>query len=230
MTDIKEIYTKAEQSYPFNFLLGSFKISDSKGVTFIFQRPARALTSLDIIKEEVNENGTFYFFEDVRNFINYCIDPDFIQKGIFTNEYCINEVFQSIWDEYISSVMDNFFMKINKNQQPNEEIVSIRLGFEKMYDIIIKQQKSKSKEMIENLTKSEYSTMMLVLNKINYTEGDISVNNLIETGKTTRAVIKSTITKMSSYGVIETENRGVKGTHIKLIDPKLLNLLGIHKM
>lgn len=75
------------------------------------------------------------------------------------------------------------------------------------------------------LTKTELQAFKMILDQLeNGIEGDISISQLTNSSTISRPVFKNTIQKMKDNKIAEIENRGVKGTHIKIIDGNVLQM------
>ena len=55
--------------------------------------------------------------------------------------------------------------------------------------------------------------------------GNVSMNMIADKVGITRSVIVNALRKFESAGVIESRSLGMKGTHIKILNPKLLDEL-----
>ena len=68
-----------------------------------------------------------------------------------------------------------------------------------------------------SLTETEKNALNIILNKINFNDGIISISQLIEESNISRPVFKNLLLKLENNSIILVKNMGVKGTYIKLL-------------
>lgn len=68
-----------------------------------------------------------------------------------------------------------------------------------------------------SLTETEKNALNIILNKINFNDGIISISQLIEESNISRPVFKNLLLKLENNNIILVKNMGVKGTYIKLL-------------
>ena len=82
---------------------------------------------------------------------------------------------------------------------------------------------AQTEDFKKKLTDLELQALDVILNNLaNKYEGIISISQLVNTSGISRPVFKSVLDKMKTNLIAEWENRGVKGTYIKIIDGNLL--------
>ena len=64
-----------------------------------------------------------------------------------------------------------------------------------------------------------------IFNELGGTEGLLVASKIADKVGITRSVIVNALRKFESAGVIESRSLGMKGTHIKILNPKLLDEL-----
>ncbi len=81
---------------------------------------------------------------------------------------------------------------------------------------------------IDTLSYSEKEAMEHIFSELKGSEGLLVASKIADRVGITRSVIVNALRKFESAGVIETRSLGMKGTHIKILNDKLLDEL-IHK-
>lgn len=147
----------------------------------------------------------------------------------FKKEY-LRQYLNSISNQQIIpnflEIEQNFIkMKNIVEDLPTQNIKQIK---ELIHVIILNIIKTASIEDISNteflslLTKMEQTTFNIILQEIQYNEGNISISQLIDKHNISRPVFKNTIQKMKDNKIAEIENMGAKGTYIKIINSNYL--------
>ena len=77
------------------------------------------------------------------------------------------------------------------------------------------------KDFYNKLTNKEINAINSIIKYIQ-NEGDVSLSTLIAETGVSRPVYISLLNKIKEYNMGEVINRGVKGTHIKFINPNLI--------
>ncbi|HLS53895.1 MAG TPA: GTP-sensing pleiotropic transcriptional regulator CodY, partial [Tissierellaceae bacterium] len=75
---------------------------------------------------------------------------------------------------------------------------------------------------IGTLSYSELEAMEHIFNELDGTEGLLVASKIADRVGITRSVIVNALRKFESAGVIESRSLGMKGTHIKILNDKLL--------
>lgn len=82
---------------------------------------------------------------------------------------------------------------------------------------------------IGTLSYSELEAMDHIFNELDGTEGLLVASKIADRVGITRSVIVNALRKLESAGVIESRSLGMKGTHIKILNDKLLEELDLLK-
>ena len=126
----------------------------------------------------------------------------------------INEIYND-YDAFLEEVKD---YKVNSNckeiiMQGVKEIMTIALT-----DI------AQTEDFRKKLTDLEQQALSVILDNLaDQCEGTISISQLVNMSNVSRPVFKSVIDKMKTNLIAEIENKGVKGTYIKIIDGNILS-------
>lgn len=81
-----------------------------------------------------------------------------------------------------------------------------------------------TEEFRNKLTDLEKQALTVILNNLaDKYEGNISISQLVNMSTISRPVFKSVLDKMKANLIAEIENKGVKGTYIKIIDGNILS-------
>ncbi|NLI61663.1 MAG: GTP-sensing pleiotropic transcriptional regulator CodY [Clostridiales bacterium] len=78
---------------------------------------------------------------------------------------------------------------------------------------------------IRTLSYSELEAIDHILNELDGNEGLLVASKIADRVGITRSVIVNALRKLESAGIIESRSLGMKGTHIKILNDKLLNEL-----
>lgn len=79
---------------------------------------------------------------------------------------------------------------------------------------------------IGTLSYSEIEAVQQIFAELQGTEGLLVASKIADRSGITRSVIVNALRKLESAGVIESRSLGMKGTHIKILNPKFLDELG----
>lgn len=85
------------------------------------------------------------------------------------------------------------------------------------------------KMAIGTLSYSENEAVKKIFEELDGTEGILVASRIADKSSITRSVIVNALRKLESAGVIESKSLGMKGTHIKVINDKLLDVLEIEE-
>ena len=93
----------------------------------------------------------------------------------------------------------------------------------------IKEEEARKKAVvqlaIETLSYSELEVAKHIFSEINSTEGLVVASRIADQVEIARSVIVNALRKFESAGVIVSRSLGMKGTHIKILNDKLINEL-----
>ena len=78
---------------------------------------------------------------------------------------------------------------------------------------------------METLSYSELEAVEHIFNELDGTEGLLVASKIADKVGITRSVIVNALRKFESAGVIESRSLGMKGTHIKILNDKLMDEL-----
>ena len=78
---------------------------------------------------------------------------------------------------------------------------------------------------IGTLSYSENEAVKRIFEELDGVEGILVASRVADKSSITRSVIVNALRKLESAGVIESRSLGMKGTHIKVINEKLLEYL-----
>lgn len=78
---------------------------------------------------------------------------------------------------------------------------------------------------VSTLSYSEFEAIVHIFDELNGEEGLLVASKIADKAGITRSVIVNALRKFESAGVIETRSLGMKGTHIKILNDKLLDEL-----
>lgn len=78
---------------------------------------------------------------------------------------------------------------------------------------------------VSTLSYSEFEAIVHIFDELNGEEGLLVASKIADKAGITRSVIVNALRKFESAGVIETRSLGMKGTHIKILNDKLLEEL-----
>ena len=81
------------------------------------------------------------------------------------------------------------------------------------------------KSAISTLSFSELEAIIHIFDELDGTEGILVASKIADRVGITRSVIVNALRKFESAGVIESRSLGMKGTHIKILNDKLLDEL-----
>lgn len=109
------------------------------------------------------------------------------------------------------------YSQITPTEATKEEISNL---FTKFYNF----EKMKHIDVYSTLTKTERAAAQAIYKEIGE-EGDISISKLIQSTGVSRPVFNSLLNTLANTHCAEIAAHGVKGTHIKIIDPVLLEHL-----
>ena len=91
------------------------------------------------------------------------------------------------------------------------------------------EEEARSKAVVQlalgTLSYSELEAVEHIFNELGGTEGLLVASKIADKVGITRSVIVNALRKFESAGVIESRSLGMKGTHIKILNPKLLDEL-----
>lgn len=117
----------------------------------------------------------------------------------------------------IFCIFNPVYPQINQEQITKEQIVDL---FTKFYNF----EKLKNFDVYSTLTKTEKAAARAIYAEIG-SEGDISVSKMIQNTGISRPVYNSLLNTLANSHCAEIDAHGVKGTHIKIISPTLLEHL-----
>ena len=147
------------------------------------------------IEEQKLIEGNVIHILDMRTF--FCGDP-----------YLPNSIYR---------IINPAYPQIEPRQGTKAEIAEL---FTKFYNF----EKMKHIDVYSTLTKTERAAAKAIYDEIG-TEGDISVSKLIQATGISRPVYNNLLNTLATTHCAEIAAHGVKGTHIKIIDPILLQHL-----
>ncbi len=78
---------------------------------------------------------------------------------------------------------------------------------------------------VSTLSYSEFEAIVHIFDELNGEEGLLVASKIADKAGITRSVIVNALRKFESAGVIETRSLGMKGTHIKILNEKLMEEL-----
>ena len=85
------------------------------------------------------------------------------------------------------------------------------------------------KMAISTLSYSEHEAVQKIFEELDGEEGILIASKVADRSRITRSVIVNALRKLESAGVIESKSLGMKGTHIKVLNKKFFNHLGLDK-
>ena len=137
-----------------------------------------------------------------------------ILKGTITPN--INEVL-SDYDYFIQEAKEQYPF-------PNRDIYTlIAEGIQEILKVSLTDL-AQTDDFLNKLTDLEKQALSVILDNLaDGYEGNISVSQLVNSSSISRPVFKSVLDKMKDNSVAEWENKGVKGTYVKIIDGNLLS-------
>jgi transcriptional pleiotropic repressor len=78
---------------------------------------------------------------------------------------------------------------------------------------------------IGTLSYSEIEAVQRIFAELNGSEGLLVASKIADKSGITRSVIVNALRKLESAGIIESRSLGMKGTHLKILNPKFLEEL-----
>ena len=82
---------------------------------------------------------------------------------------------------------------------------------------------------ISTLSYSEHEAVHKIFEELDGSEGILIASKVADRSRITRSVIVNALRKLESAGVIESKSLGMKGTHIKVLNDKFFEQLGLDK-
>ena len=203
---------------------------DSLVLNFTLQKHWRELT-----KDEPYKYYGLFFAHDKNDgtissvafkfptFEEMCCDDPYTEKTITIENNLIHILDMRLYfdDKYVPlttyRVFNTYYPQVEANDCKREDVVNLFikfLSFEKMKQI----------DIYSTLTKTERAAARAIYAEIG-SEGDISVSKMIQNTGISRPVYNSLLNTLANTHCAEIDAHGVKGTHIKIISPTLLEHL-----
>ena len=114
-------------------------------------------------------------------------------------------------------VFNTYYPQVEANDCKREDMVNLFMKF-------LSFEKMKQVDVYSTLTKTEKAAARAIYAEIG-SEGDISVSKMIQNTGISRPVYNSLLNTLANSHCAEIDAHGVKGTHIKIISPTLLEHL-----
>ena len=204
---------------------------DNLVLNFTLQKQWKELT-----KDEPYSYYVLYFIRELDNdkistmafkFPSYedlcCSDPYIEEQKIIEGNvvHVVDMRTFAYKDSYLPNsifrIYNPAYPEINPRENAKTEIADL---FTKFYNF----EKMQNIDIYSTLTKTERAAARAIYNEIG-SEGDISVSKLIQVTGISRPVFNSLLNTLASTHCAEIDAHGVKGTHIKIISPTLLEHL-----
>ena len=120
-------------------------------------------------------------------------------------EYDIDDI---ILSEYCDTVVGLEMMRAENDEQEEDERRSVSVN-----------------SAVEVLTSTERRAALCILEELNGNEGLIVTSKIADKVGITRSVLVNAIKKLESAGILSSQSAGVKGTHIKVINESVVEVL-----
>lgn len=125
--------------------------------------------------------------------------------------------------EEIKNDFSLFLEEVNEHKKNSQCIEDIKQGVQELIKIALTDT-IQTESFKNKLTDLEQQALLVILNNLaDGYEGVISVSQLVASSTISRPVFKNVLQKMKDNLIAEIENKGVKGTYIKIIDGNLLS-------
>ena len=156
-------------------------------------------------------------------FEEMCCDDPYIEKTVTIENNLIYILDMRLYFEesYVPlttyRIFNSYYPKVEADNCTREQVANLFtkfLSFEKMKQI----------DVYSTLTKTEKAAARAIYAEIG-NEGDISVSKMIQNTGISRPVYNSLLNTLANTHCAEIDAHGVKGTHIKIISPTLLEHL-----
>lgn len=203
---------------------------DSLVLNFTLQKHWRELT-----KDEPYKYYCLFFAHDKNDgtissiafkfptFEEMCCDDPYIEQTITIENNLIYILDMRLYfaENYVPlttyRIFNSYYPQVEANDCTREKVANLFtkfLSFEKMKQI----------DVYSTLTKTEKAAARAIYAEIG-SEGDISVSKMIQNTGISRPVYNSLLNTLANTHCAEIDAHGVKGTHIKIISPILLEHL-----
>lgn len=203
---------------------------DSLVLNFTLQKHWRELT-----KDEPYKYYSLFFAHDKNDgtissvafkfptFEEMCCDDPYIEKTITIENNLIYILDMRLYfdENYVPlttyRIFNSYYPQVEADNCTREQVANLFtkfLSFEKMKQI----------DVYSTLTKTEKAAARAIYTEIG-NEGDISVSKMIQNTGISRPVYNSLLNTLANTHCAEIDAHGVKGTHIKIISPTLLEHL-----
>lgn len=203
---------------------------DSLVLNFTLQKHWRELTK--------NEPYKYYglFFAHDKNdgtitsvafkfptFEEMCCDDPYIEKTVTIENNLIYILDMRLYfdENYVPlttyRIFNSYYPQVEANDCTREKVANL---FTKFFSF----EKMKQIDVYSTLTKTEKAAARAIYTEIG-SEGDISVSKMIQNTGISRPVYNSLLNTLANTHCAEIDAHGVKGTHIKIISPTLLEHL-----
>ena len=203
---------------------------DSLVLNFTLQKHWRELT-----KDEPYKYYGLFFAHDKNDgtitsvafkfptFEEMCCDDPYIEKTVTIENNLIYILDMRLYfdENYVPlttyRIFNSYYPQVEANDCTREKVANLFIkffSFEKMKQI----------DVYSTLTKTEKAAARAIYAEIG-SEGDISVSKMIQNTGISRPVYNSLLNTLANTHCAEIDAHGVKGKHIKIISPTLLEHL-----
>ena len=93
------------------------------------------------------------------------------------------------------------------------------------FEEVKQERRARVDNVVKNLSFSEGIAAKSVFKELEVLEGVLKTSSVADKANITRSVVVQALKKLEGAGVIETQSLGMKGTHIKILDKTLLEVL-----
>ena len=203
---------------------------DSLVLNFTLQKHWRELT-----KDEPYKYYGLFFAHDKNDgtitsvafkfptFEEMCCDDPYIEKTVTIENNLIYILDMRLYfdENYVPlttyRIFNSYYPKVEADNCTREQVANL---FTKFFSF----EKMKQIDVYSTLTKTEKAAARAIYAEIG-SEGDISVSKMIQNTGISRPVYNSLLNTLANTHCAEIDAHGVKGTHIKIISPTLLEYL-----
>ena len=203
---------------------------DSLVLNFTLQKHWRELT-----KDEPYKYYGLFFAHDKNDgtitsvafkfptFEEMCCDDPYIEKTVTIENNLIYILDMRLYfdENYVPlttyRIFNSYYPKVEADNCTREQVANL---FTKFFSF----EKMKQIDVYSTLTKTEKAAARAIYAEIG-SEGDISVSKMIQNTGISRPVYNSLLNTLANTHCAEIDAHGVKGTHIKIISPILLEHL-----
>lgn len=190
-----------------NRVFGVFK--KNNGSKLILYVPSIEELCLKDVKVEDSIQAPFLLI-DFRYFLYH--NKDYLY--IYFNNPEINPIYQEIFDNYFVRYKEKILKQDNYIiRDIVMRIFKLSFSYEDIFvDYMTKQ------EFFSRLTKQEQSAFQSIVDSIG-DEGEVIISKMVDKYKISRPVYNNLLAKIKECKIATIESKGIKGTHIKIINP-----------